>query len=196
LVTMRSAVLVLAGAPLICAVRMSGSEVPPPDCNPRSLMAGSTSTPMSFKPSHAGALAAITALLVLSAAMAAPWLLARGSPAIAVVLYRGFALVCHQRPERCFWIFGAPVAVCARCLGIYMGAAFGLLLRTSRTIAMRMLIAAAAINLLDAAAEFTGLHGNWMWARFVLGLALGAAGGLMISSSMPVRTPVTAKEAA
>ena len=28
---------------------------------------------------------------------------------------------CHQRPERSFWIFGYPVALCCRCLGFYIG---------------------------------------------------------------------------
>lgn len=28
---------------------------------------------------------------------------------------------CHQRPERCFWLFGYPVALCCRCLGFYIG---------------------------------------------------------------------------
>ncbi|MBA7705236.1 hypothetical protein ES703_114060 [subsurface metagenome] len=32
---------------------------------------------------------------------------------------------CHQIPERCFSISGKPIAVCARCLGIYLGIVFG-----------------------------------------------------------------------
>jgi uncharacterized membrane protein len=116
--------------------------------------------------------------------MAVPYLLAHGFLAIGLALERGFALVCHQRRERSWWIFGGSVAVCARCLGIYLGAAIGLLLRTSRTIALRLLMAAAAINVLDAASELAGLHGNWLGMRFALGLALGASGGLLISSTV------------
>jgi uncharacterized membrane protein len=97
-------------------------------------------------------------------------------------LHQGFALVCHQRPERCFWIFGAPIAVCARCLGIYIGAAIGLLVRTSQTLAIRLLIAGSAITLLDGLAEASGLHGNWPEFRFVLGLALGASAGIWLAS--------------
>jgi uncharacterized membrane protein len=103
---------------------------------------------------------------------------------MAFALRRALALICHQRPERSFWLFGAPVAVCARCLGIYLGAARGLLLRTSRRIALQLLIAAVTLNILDGLTELTGLHGNWMMVRFVLGLALGASGALLISSSM------------
>jgi uncharacterized membrane protein len=117
-------------------------------------------------------------------ALSVSYLSTHTAPASAFILQRGFALICHQRPDRSFWIFGAPVAVCARCLGIYLGAGLGLLLRTSRSIARRLLVAAAAVNLLDAVTEAAGLHGNWMYVRFVLGLALGATAALLISSAM------------
>lgn len=29
--------------------------------------------------------------------------------------------ICHQHPDRCFYVFGQPLALCARCLGIYSG---------------------------------------------------------------------------
>jgi len=128
-------------------------------------------------------------LALAIAALAVPYFVTHGFLVIAFGLERGFALVCHQRPERSFWMFGAPVAVCARCLGIYIGAAIGLLLRTSRQIALRVLIAAAAINGLDAATELSGLHGNWMIVRLVLGLVLGVAGALLIASAMPENLP-------
>jgi uncharacterized membrane protein len=126
----------------------------------------------------------LIALLLAGAAVAVPWLFAHHSFALGLALDRGFALICHQRPERSFWIFGGAVAVCSRCLGIYLGAAAGLLFRTSRTLAFRLLIAAAALNLLDALTELAGLHGNWLAVRFVFGLTLGTAAALLISSTM------------
>lgn len=123
------------------------------------------------------------------AAVAVPSFSTHGFLVVAFALQRSFALVCHQHPERSFWLFGAPVAVCARCLGIYIGAGFGLLVRTSRRLALRILIAAAAINAIDAATELAGLHGNWMMVRFGLGMMLGAAGALLIGSSMPENLP-------
>jgi len=33
------------------------------------------------------------------------------------------SLLCHQRPERSFFLFGSQMPVCARCFGIYAGAA-------------------------------------------------------------------------
>jgi uncharacterized membrane protein len=126
----------------------------------------------------------LAALLLAGAAVSVPWLFAHRSFALALALDRGFALICHQRPERSFWLFGGAVAVCARCLGIYLGAAVGLLFRTSRTLALRLLIAAAALNLLDAGTELVGLHDNWLAVRFVFGSILGAAAALLISSAM------------
>lgn len=130
------------------------------------------------------------------AAVATPYFSSGHLLPVAFALDRGFALVCHQRPERCFWIFGAPVAVCARCLGIYLGAAAGLLIRTSRRIALRMLIAAAAINLSDWITELSRLHGNWLGVRFCLGLALGATGAMLVSASIfEAEQPGSGKEA-
>ena len=123
-------------------------------------------------------------LTFVAAVVAAPYLLTHGFPAMGFALYRGFAIICHQRPERSFWIFGAEVAVCSRCLGIYLGAALGLLFRTARRIALRLLIVAVALNLLDAMTELAGLHGNWLLIRFGFGLLLGAAAALLIFSSV------------
>jgi uncharacterized membrane protein len=127
-------------------------------------------------------------LAFVATVVAAPFLLTHGFLALGLALERGFAIVCHQRPERSFWMFGAEVAVCARCLGIYLGAAIGLLFRTSRRIALRLLIAAAALNLLDAMTELAGLHGNWLAMRFVLGLLLGAAAAVLVSSTVARET--------
>jgi uncharacterized membrane protein len=135
---------------------------------------------------------ALAPLALIAAVIAVPFFLTHGFLPIGFALQCGFALVCHQRPERSFWIFGAPFAVCARCLGIYLGPAIGLLLRTSRRFAVRCLLAAAAINALDVLTEFAGLHGNWLGVRFVLGVALGAAGALLISSSIARVSPAEA----
>jgi uncharacterized membrane protein len=44
----------------------------------------------------------------------------------ASFLYALFAPVCHQIPGRSFTFCGFPLAVCARCLGIYSGFLAGL----------------------------------------------------------------------
>jgi uncharacterized membrane protein len=138
------------------------------------------------------------ALIPLTLALIAavvPWLIVR-SPEIGLALRRGFALVCHQRPDRSLVMFSGTVAVCARCLGIYLGAAVGLLLRLPRRFAWRLLIAAAMLNFVDWAAEIADLHGNWMSARLALGIALGAtAAMLVIANNDSFATPTEAKAA-
>jgi uncharacterized membrane protein len=119
---------------------------------------------------------------VAGAAGAVP-LLSVHVPVLGFALQRGFALVCHQQPERSFFFFGASVAVCARCLGIYLGATIGLLLRVERRVAVYLLIAAVAVNVTDGLAESAQLHGNWMVARFALGILLGTAAAMTVTAS-------------
>ena len=114
-------------------------------------------------------------------AVAVPWLIAR-VPEMGFALQRGFALVCHQQSERSFSLFGGSVAVCARCLGIYLGAAAGLLLRVPREIARRCLFAAVSVNAIDWLAELGRMHGNWTAARFALGIALGVAASMLVAA--------------
>src|SRR4051812_18010349 len=38
-------------------------------------------------------------------------------------VYAVGAVICHQRPERSFEIWHSQMPVCARCTGIYLGAA-------------------------------------------------------------------------
>lgn len=77
--------------------------------------------------------ALILALMACAWALLLPWAShaaaeAGGRPDFpwAVVYVIGH-LVCHQRPERSFMWADAPWPVCARCAGIYAGAALGAL---------------------------------------------------------------------
>jgi uncharacterized membrane protein len=63
--------------------------------------------------------AAAWVLLVLAAPVTAA-----GAPVSALTYALG-SLICHQRPERSFHIDAAQLPVCARCFGLYVGAAAG-----------------------------------------------------------------------
>jgi len=65
-----------------------------------------------------GAVIAWAALIVL-----APMLTHNSGRVLALGVYLAGSLVCHQRPERSFHLFGVQMPVCARCAGIYIGAA-------------------------------------------------------------------------
>ena len=69
-------------------------------------------------------LLAAAALLWVAILAVAPFL---PVPASAAVYALG-SLICHQRPERSFELAGHQLPVCARCIGIYGGAALGALL--------------------------------------------------------------------
>lgn len=49
-----------------------------------------------------------------------------------VLVYLIGSKVCHQRPERSFHLAGAQLPVCARCFGIYLGAALGAVMTAVR----------------------------------------------------------------
>lgn len=65
--------------------------------------------------------------------------------AAALSVYFVGSLVCHQKPERSFVLFGARLPVCARCTGIYLGAALGLACAVRWTEARRGIAAAARL---------------------------------------------------
>src|SRR5262249_922300 len=50
--------------------------------------------------------------------------------AFALVVYAVGAVVCHQLPDRSFHLLGRQLPVCARCTGIYAGAAVAAILAT------------------------------------------------------------------
>lgn len=54
----------------------------------------------------------------------APLLMER-APTVSFFLYLFFSPICHQLPERSFFLFGHQLPVCARCTGIYFGAFLG-----------------------------------------------------------------------
>jgi len=128
-------------------------------------------------------------------AVATPALAAANLSFIALAITLFFSPVCHQDPARSFWLFGAPVAICARCLGLYLGAAAGAWLRVPRRILLPILGGTLALNLLDIFTELIGLHGNWIATRFVLGLSLGAALASLVAGSsatlLSARRPAT-----
>src|SRR6185295_19740317 len=63
----------------------------------------------------------LVTLWFCSLILAAPLAQASGHDRAADALYRSFGILCHQLPERSFFIDGYKLAVCSRCTGIYAG---------------------------------------------------------------------------
>ena len=77
--------------------------------------------------------AAIAASVWLVLLVAAPLL---WTP-IAGVLYAAGSFICHQLPERSFHLQALQLPVCARCLGLYAGGAFGSVIGASTVVRRR-----------------------------------------------------------
>jgi uncharacterized membrane protein len=46
---------------------------------------------------------------------------------IIAIIYAAGGLICHQRPERSFFLDGHQFPVCARCTGLYLSGAAGII---------------------------------------------------------------------
>jgi uncharacterized membrane protein len=126
------------------------------------------------------------ALLIAAPVLPAP---------LAAVLYAGGSFICHQRPERSFYVGEFQLPVCARCLGIYAGAAFAALAvsatlsrvvpksyldhtrRPSTTWGWPLLVTAvgAVPTAVTLVLEWAGLWATSNVVRAVAGAPLGAA---------------------
>jgi uncharacterized membrane protein len=120
-------------------------------------------------------------LAVLALIIGAPLALQTGHSFWGRAIYRSFSYVCHQIPERSFFLGEHQFAVCARCTGLYAGFALATLcypsfrsLRQIEAPARKWLFLAAAPLALDFALGFFGLWHNTHTSRFLTGALLGA----------------------
>jgi hypothetical protein len=134
----------------------------------------------------------------------ADFLMSRVHPAdplsvMALLVYAAGRIVCHQRLDRSFHLWSAQMPVCARCTGIYAGAAIAaatLLIRTRARAGFmspilpdadtvrRILAAAALPTLATLILEWT----TWMMpsntVRALAGIPLGAAVAWVIGAAV------------
>ena len=131
----------------------------------------------------------VTALVGLWTAgiVLVPWLAAHDS-----ILGSWLRLVyrpgCHQIADRCLDLGFGPMAVCARCAGLYLGGFLGLLWtaarnRTSRPRPMWLVIVAVP-TFVDFFAGKVGLPSADNWFRFALALPLGLVAGLYVGDAL------------
>lgn len=66
-------------------------------------------------------------------------------------LYRLFSTICHQLPDRSWFLQGHPLAVCIRCSAIYLGFLTALVVRLpSSTRLLRIALAVTALEFIGA----------------------------------------------
>jgi len=133
------------------------------------------------------ALATALAVVWTAGAVLAPWLAAHGSPT-APWLRLAYRSGCHQLGERCLDLGFGPLAVCARCSGLYLGGCLGLAWTALRNRSSRprplWLALAAAPTVLDFAAGQLGLPSLGNWPRLALAAPLGALAGLYLGDAL------------
>lgn len=100
---------------------------------------------------------------------------------VSNTLYRAFAGLCHQLPERSYFVDGHKLAVCSRCTGLYAGFAFTMLLypllRPLKTIhwpPREWLIWSALPLAIDFGLTFFGIWENTHTSRLLTGALLGS----------------------
>jgi uncharacterized membrane protein len=113
----------------------------------------------------------------------------------AFAVYSIGSLVCHQRPERSFHLWAAQLPVCARCTGIYVGAAAAVFIPvvqpfgsgTRRADERAWMLLAALPTVATLVYEWTtgDMPSNWM--RFAAGLPLGVAVSWLVLAAPPRR---------
>ncbi len=109
-----------------------------------------------------------------------PWLEGLGHPDSSAWIRSCFSGVCHQRPERSLDLRGLPLAVCARCAGLYFGAIVGvglggtLLVRRGLTARPALLLLAVAPTSADVIANLVGLPVLPAFGRTLSAIPAGA----------------------
>ena len=107
----------------------------------------------------------------------------------AAMVYGACAFLCHQLPGRSFHLGSTQLPVCARCTGIYAGAAAAAILdtlvpRLPITPSRLTLLAAAFPTLVTVIDEWItgGVTSNWI--RFAAGVPLGAGVAILVIASL------------
>ena len=117
---------------------------------------------------------------------------------IATLMYAAGAIICHQLPERSFHLAGFQLPVCARCLGIYAGAAAAASIHVlgvfvtdsarwrllSPAAARRVFLVSAVPTVVTVALDWAGAWSGTNVVRAIAGVALGVGGALVVMSAV------------
>ena len=117
---------------------------------------------------------------------------------IATLMYAAGSVICHQLPERSFHLAGFQLPVCARCLGIYAGAAVAASVHVlgapvaeaarwrllSPSAARRVFLVSALPTIVTVALEWSGVWAPGNVVRAMAGLVVGAGGALVVMSAV------------
>jgi uncharacterized membrane protein len=112
--------------------------------------------------------------------------------ALSAAVYEVGSLVCHQLSNRSFHVWGAQMPVCARCTGLYVGAAAAALTTTrmDRGAQRQVWDRARELLLVGATPTAITLIYEWLsgvtpgnWLRAAAGFPLGAIVMLIVAAA-------------
>lgn len=128
------------------------------------------------------ALSAVIVFVWLGFIIVAPLLAAGGETVAASSIYHFFGFICHQMPDRSFFLDGHKLAVCSRCFGVYSGLLAGFaaypLWRSIDNIEPlpRFWLLASMVPIgVDWSLTIFGIWENTFLTRFITGAILGVA---------------------
>lgn len=83
--------------------------------------------------------------------------------------------VCHQQPDRSFWILGYPVALCCRCYGFYLGVVLSALisLLNSFRVNIKIFVLLLALIIFDIVFNVIFKISTGNIIRFIVGIMMG-----------------------
>jgi uncharacterized membrane protein len=120
-------------------------------------------------------------ILWIAAVFAAPYLMSQSSFMVGKLIYDAFSLTCHQISSRCLTLFGHPLTVCSRCLGIYAGFFLGTILfpllggfSSDSLPKVKILFLMSLPMGIDFVANLVSLWTSTHWIRMSTGLIWGA----------------------
>lgn len=146
----------------------------------------SSAFPRNRRLTWAGMLAATTT--VLAVALSPPLL----SPAWRAAVFHVFSPVCHQIPARSPVLGGVQIAICDRCVGIYLGLVLGIVTvgwahrlwqlmgQHDRYVLLASLLPAG----IDWIGPILGLWGNGPVSRALTGLIFGVVAASFVADQL------------
>ncbi|CAB3289280.1 conserved membrane protein of unknown function [Methanocaldococcus lauensis] len=117
---------------------------------------------------------------------------------ISIYLYTIYSPICHQLPQRSYFIFGYKMAVCARCFGIYTGFLAGMIiypfvkkLNDFKLPHKKYLIISLIPMVIDGTTQLIGLRESFNELRFITGFI---AGFVVVYYILPIFLKILSKK--
>ncbi|MEQ8168611.1 MAG: DUF2085 domain-containing protein [Candidatus Eremiobacterota bacterium] len=119
------------------------------------------------------------------ASVMAPYFASHNNRIMSDILYGGMRPLCHQKPERCIFLWGHQMAICERCFAIYIfligsGIFLYIFRKSFRKYHWKLAILLLVPVALDGLTQLTGLRESNIYLRLFTGSLSGIAFALLL----------------